>query len=83
MKTYLMALGFGIWESITTSSAYEARKESSEQNEKAINVILSGLSYFETVKVMQCTSSKYIWDKLNFFYEERSGDCSSYESEIE
>jgi len=33
MKTYLMALGFGIWESITTCYIDEAEKESSEHNE--------------------------------------------------
>jgi hypothetical protein len=30
---------------------YEAMKESSENNAKAIDVILSGLSYYEFVKV--------------------------------
>jgi hypothetical protein len=30
MKTYLMALGFDIWESVTTGYTNEARKESSE-----------------------------------------------------
>ena len=34
MKTYLMALGFGIWESITTGYIDEARKGSSENNAK-------------------------------------------------
>jgi hypothetical protein len=52
MKTYLMALGFGIWESVTTGYTYEVGKESSEHNAKEIDVILSGLSYYETVKVM-------------------------------
>jgi hypothetical protein len=52
MKTYLMALGFGIWERVTTCYIDEVRKESSEHNVKEIDVILSGLSDYETVKVM-------------------------------
>jgi hypothetical protein len=61
----------------------EVGKDSSECNEKEIDVILSGLSYYETVKVMQCISTKYIWDKLQNFYEDIYGDCSSDELEIE
>jgi hypothetical protein len=80
MKIYFQALGFDIWESITIGYTYEVGKESSENNEKEIDSILSGLSDSETVKVMKCTSSKNIWDKLQKIYEERSGDCSSYES---
>jgi hypothetical protein len=83
MKTYLKALGFGIWESVKTGYTDDVGKESSENNEKAIDVILSGLSDYEIVKVMKCTSTKHIWDKLQNIYEERSGDCSSCESETE
>jgi hypothetical protein len=32
---------------------------------------------------MQCISTKYIWDKLQNFYEDIYGDCSSDELEIE
>jgi hypothetical protein len=34
IETYLKALWFGIWESVTTSYTDEARKESSENNTK-------------------------------------------------
>jgi hypothetical protein len=88
MNTYFKSIGFGIWESITIGYANEARKESSENNTREIDFILSGLSDFETIKVMKCTSAKQIWDKLqnineDLSIEERSGDCSSCESEKE
>ena len=59
MQTYLMALGFDIWKSFVTSyiapttpPTYAARKKLSENNEKAMNVILYGLSESEFVEVM-------------------------------
>jgi hypothetical protein len=74
MKISLKALGFGIWEPVTTYYTDEVGKESSEKNAKEIYVILSGLSYFETIKVIKCTSTKQIWDKIQNSYEERFGD---------
>jgi hypothetical protein len=71
-----MALGFDIWESIvtgyttpTTSPIDTVRKKSSENNAKAMNAILCGLSESEFVKVMHCKSTKEIWDKLQNIYE--------------
>jgi hypothetical protein len=43
MNTYLMTLRFSIWESVIAGYIDEARKESSENNAKEIDVILSGL----------------------------------------
>jgi len=43
MQTYLKALGFDIWESVTTDYTNEVGNESSKNNEKEIDVILSGL----------------------------------------
>jgi hypothetical protein len=80
-KDYLKALGFGIWESVKTGYTDDVRKDSSENNEKEIDVILSVLSYSNIFKVMKCTSAKQIWDKIQNIYEERSGDFSSCESE--
>jgi hypothetical protein len=60
MKVYLQALGFGIWESVTIGYTDELRKESSKNNEKSIEVILSGLPDSKIVKVMKCTTSKHI-----------------------
>jgi hypothetical protein len=74
MKTYLRALGFDIWESITIGYTNEDGKESSETNVKSIDVILSGLSDYETFKVMKCTTTKHIWNKLQNIYEERYSD---------
>ena len=45
--------------------------------------ILSGLPYSVSDKVKKCTSTKHVWDKIQIFYEERSSDCSNYESKIE
>jgi len=58
MKVYLKALGFGIWKSVTTGYTNEVGKESSENNAKVIDVILSGLPDSKTVKVMKCKSTK-------------------------
>jgi hypothetical protein len=58
MNIYLKALGFGILKSVTIGYTDQYGKESSENNAKAIDVILSGLSYSDTIKVMNFTSSK-------------------------
>jgi len=85
MKVYLQSLKFDIWKSVTTGYTDGVGKESSENNEKAIEVILSGLPDSEIVKVMKCTTTKHIWDKPKNIYEERSSeygcdDCSYCES---
>jgi hypothetical protein len=71
MRIYLQALGFGIWELVTKGYIGKVAKESSENNEKIIEVILSGLPNSMIVKVMKCTTNKQIWDKLKNIYEER------------
>jgi hypothetical protein len=43
MKTYLKALGFGIWGSVKIGYTDDVGKESSENNEKEIDFILSGI----------------------------------------
>jgi hypothetical protein len=63
IRIYFQALGFGIWESITTGYTDKDEKESCENNEKTIEVILSGLSDYDIVKVMKCKPTKSIWDK--------------------
>jgi hypothetical protein len=79
----ITSLGFGIFESVTISYIDEIGKDLSENNAKEIDVIWSGLTNYETIKVMKCTSAKYIFNKLQNIYEERSSDFSSYESERE
>jgi hypothetical protein len=41
----------------------------SENNAKATNAILCGLSKSEFIKVIHCVSTKDIWDKLQNIYE--------------
>jgi hypothetical protein len=48
--------------------------------QKVVDVILSGISKFDIVKVVKCTSTKQIWDKLQKIYENRSDGCYSCES---
>jgi hypothetical protein len=74
MRIYLQALGFGIWKSIKIGYTNKVGKESCEKNEKAIEIILNVLPYYEIVKVMECTKDKQIWDKLQNIYEERSSE---------
>jgi hypothetical protein len=81
MRIYLQALGFGMWESIPTGYTDKDEKESSENNEKSMEVILSGLLDYEIVKVMKFTTTKQICDKLQNIYEERSDDYFCCESE--
>jgi hypothetical protein len=74
MMIYLWDLGFNIWESVTTGYIDKVGKESSENNEKEIEVILSCLLDSDIVKVMKCPIAKHIWDKLQNIYEERSSE---------
>ncbi|KAH9308310.1 hypothetical protein KI387_036221, partial [Taxus chinensis] len=83
MRTYLMALGFDIWQSVavgyiipSTPPIDQASKKAFENNAKAMNAILCGLLDSEFVKVMQCDTAKEIWDKLLTIYE---GDDKSME----
>ena len=51
-----------------------------EGNSKSLNTILSGLTNSIFTKVMQCTSSKQSWDKLNIIYE---GESKVRESKLQ
>lgn len=72
-----MALGFGICQSFAigykapmTPPTNAIAKKPSENNAKAMNAILCGLSESEFVKVMHCESKKEIWDELQNIYED-------------
>jgi hypothetical protein len=76
MKHYLMALGFDIWSAVkngyttpTTPPIDTTGKRLSDNNSKAIGAILNGLEDSVFVKVMHCTSTKEMWDKLQKIYE--------------
>ena len=73
---FLQAQGAKVW--TTVLNRYDARvnpptdnqgKKAYEDNSKAMNAILSGLSETIFVKVMHCKSAKEIWDKLKNIYE--------------
>ena len=51
-----------------------------DNNDKAMNAILSGLVKFECMKVMQCESSKEMRDKLQTIYE---GDDKVKEAKLQ
>lgn len=76
MKSYLLALGFDVWQSVvngytapTTPSTDTAGKKICNNNSRAFNAILGGLTNPIFVKVMHCKSAKGIWDKLEVIYE--------------
>jgi hypothetical protein len=76
MKTYIKAEGFKIWQSIldgyTTPTVPPTNDKSvklSQNNSKAKNALLNGLSETIFTKVAHCKSSKEIWDKLQNIYE--------------
>jgi hypothetical protein len=76
MKTYIQAQGFEIWQSIvdgyTTQIVLPTNDKVvklSQNNSKAKNALLNGLSETIFTKVAHCKSSKEIWDKLQNIYE--------------
>ena len=77
MKTYIKAQVFEIWQSIvdgyTTPVVPPTNDKAvklSENNSKAINALLNGLSDMVFTKVAHCKSAKEIWDKLQNIMKE-------------
>jgi hypothetical protein len=71
MKTYIQAQGFEIWQSIShgyttprVPPTNDKAMKLSQNNSKATNALLNGLSETVFTKVTHCKSTKYIWDKL-------------------
>jgi hypothetical protein len=71
MRTYIKAHGFQVGQSIvdgytapTVPPTNEKAVKLSENNSKATNALLNGLSDTIFTKVAQCKSAKEIWDKL-------------------
>jgi hypothetical protein len=71
MKTYLMSLGFEVWNAVengymapTTPPVLPTTIKLSDNNSKAKNAIMCGLEESMFFKVMHCASTKEIWDKL-------------------
>ena len=76
MNTYIQAQGFEIWQSIVDGYMIPAVPPTNEKtmklgqnNSKATNALLNGLSETIFTKVAHCKSSKEIWDKLLNIYE--------------
>jgi hypothetical protein len=76
MKTYIQEQRFQVWQSIVdgyTSPAVPPTNDKAvklgENNSKAINALLNGLSDTVFTKVAHCKSAKEIWDKLQNIYE--------------
>jgi hypothetical protein len=71
MKTYIQAHGFEIWQSIVDGYIVPAVPPTNDKavklgqnNSKATNALLNGLSETIFTKVAHCKSAKEIWDKL-------------------
>jgi hypothetical protein len=83
MKTYIQAQGFQVWKSIVdgyTTPTNEKVVKLGENNSKAINALLNGLSDTVFTKVSHCKSSKEILDKLRNIYE---GDSNVKEAKLQ
>ncbi|XP_043695626.1 uncharacterized protein LOC122646195 [Telopea speciosissima] len=71
MEAYLKSLGYGVW--LTVKNGYmpptiditeTAEMKKCEDDAKAINALLGSLVNNEFARVVGCTTSKEIWDKL-------------------
>jgi hypothetical protein len=76
MKTYIHAQGFQVWQSIvdgyttpTIPLTNDKAMKCGENNSKAKNALLNGLSDTIFTKVAHCKSAKEIWGKLRNIYE--------------
>jgi hypothetical protein len=87
MKTYIQAQGFQVWKSIV--DGYKAPVvpptndkvvKLGENNSKATNALLNGLSDTVFTKVPHCKSAKDIRDKLRNIYE---GDTKVKEAKLQ
>ena len=76
MRVYLMAQGSKVWNSVVTDYSTTTNPPTNatgrklvDNNAKNMNAILSELVQPEFMKVMQCASTKDMWDKLQTIYE--------------
>jgi hypothetical protein len=76
MKAYIQAHGFQVWQSIidgytapVVPPTNDKTVKLGENNSKAINALLNGLSDTIITKVALCKYSKEIWDKIRNIYE--------------
>jgi hypothetical protein len=76
MKTYIQVHGFEIWQLIvdgyiapTVLPTNEKAVKLGQNNSKAKNALLNGLSEMVFTKVAHCKPAKEIWEKLQNIYE--------------
>ena len=76
MKVYLQAQGADVWKMIVNTYDIPTNPPTDgqavklyEENSKAMNAILSGLTETLFVKVIHCETTKEIWDMLRNIYE--------------
>jgi hypothetical protein len=87
MKTYIQAQGFQDWQSNVDGYTTPAVPPTNdkvvklhENNSKAKNALLNGLSDTVFTKVAHCKYAKEIWDKLRNIYE---GDSKVKEANLQ
>jgi hypothetical protein len=87
MKTYIQAQGFEIWKSIVdgyTTPVFQPTNDKAlklnQNNSKAKNALLNGLSEIIFTKFSHCKSAKDIWGKIQNIYE---GDSKVKETKIQ
>jgi hypothetical protein len=87
MKTYIQVQGFEIWQSIvdvyiapTVPPTNDKAVKLDENNSKAKNALLNGLSETIFTKVAHCKYAKEIWEKLQNIYE---GDSKVKEANLQ
>ena len=86
MRTNIQAQGFQVWQSIVDGytapivpPTNDKEVKLSENNSKAKNALLNGLSDTVFTKVAHCKSTKDIWDKLQNIY----GDSKVKEAKLQ
>jgi hypothetical protein len=86
VKTYIQAQGFEIWQSIVDGYAVltipptnDKEVKLGQNNSKATNAILNGLSETIFTKVAHCKSTKDIWDNIRNIY----GDTKVKEAKLQ
>ena len=79
MTYYLMSLGPEVWhfcqteyQETSTLPTDQDERKAYIANANAMNSITSGITDFEFTKIMHCTSTKEMWEKLVCLYDGES-----------
>ena len=87
MNVYILSQGYHIWEIVekgynaqASPSTDEKSKKAVENDAKAKNAIMSGLTKSVYVKVLRCKIAKELWGKLKNIYE---GDSKVKEAKLQ